>query len=322
MFKIVIDPGHGQYNNPGCCKGYYEGTQMHKLGVLFVEELNKYADVSVTFTRPSITDNPALDVRGKMALGHNLLLSLHSNAPASATNTGPNGVAVYDSFERPNVILAKQLLTVICNTMGSVSRGVQHRENTRDDRRGQDYYGVLRNAVHVSGCPSAMLIEHGFHTNPRECAWLMDTANLKRLAEAEVAVIAKHYSLSKKGDEDMIRAGEQSANVGIWQRVLLLAGFDLSPYNDDGKFGPLTQQRTRELLNEIGLPFVEPLAIGFPEFFGALEFVKAKEKAVAAETIQRQDAEIFGLSEELKGVNAKLDDIISCLAFLQSLKPD
>lgn len=319
MFRIVIDPGHGQFNNPGCCKGYYEGTQMHKLGVFFVAELNKLADVSVTFTRPSITDNPALETRGQMARGHDFLLSLHSNAPASATNTGPNGVAVYDSYERPNVILAKQLLTVICNTMGSVSRGVQRRENTRDDRRGQDYYGVLRNAIHVAGCPSAMLIEHGFHTNPRECAWLMDDANLKRLAEAEVAAIAKHYGLIQKGSEDMIVAGESSENVKLWQRGLMEAGFDLSPYNDDGKFGPLTQQRTSEFLRLVDLPIVKPIKIGFAEFLALAQYIKDQTEENIGQQIEECEARLIEVEANRNAIQANLNKVRDYVNFMNSL---
>lgn len=51
-----------------------------------------------------------------------------------------------------------------------------------------DYYGVLRAAA-ASGCHTAMLIEHGFHTNPEDAAFLTDEDCLERLANAEADVL-------------------------------------------------------------------------------------------------------------------------------------
>lgn len=58
-----------------------------------------------------------------------------------------------------------------------------------------DYYGVIRAAVGTSSVCDAFLIEHGMHTNPKDCAFLDSAANRQVLAEAEAEVIAQHYGL-------------------------------------------------------------------------------------------------------------------------------
>ena len=84
---IVLDPGHGQFGNPHTTReGYYEGTQNFILANALKAQLERRG-FEVLTTRPNIEDNPDLEARGKLA-GDNcaiLFLSLHSNAPGSAT---------------------------------------------------------------------------------------------------------------------------------------------------------------------------------------------------------------------------------------------
>ena len=84
---IVLDPGHGQFGNAHTTReGFYEGTQNFILANALKAQLEARG-FEVLTTRPAIEDNPDLEARGKMA-GENraiLFLSLHSNAPGSAT---------------------------------------------------------------------------------------------------------------------------------------------------------------------------------------------------------------------------------------------
>jgi N-acetylmuramoyl-L-alanine amidase len=206
MLKVVIDPGHGQYSNKGVL-GYYEGTWMWHLGQYLQRELEARG-WQVTNTRPVITDNPDLPERGQMAAGHDLFISVHSNAPGSSTTdySSIRGVTIYDSVADQLDYLELPLVALIAQIMGTPNRGVNHRLNTRIDRQGQDYYGVLRNATTVAGCPDAMLIEHGYHTNERDAGWLMNHDNLKRLAAAEGELIDRKWR-EKHGlwtEDDMI----------------------------------------------------------------------------------------------------------------------
>lgn len=191
---IVLDPGHGQFGNPHTTrKGYYEGTQNFILANALKAELERRG-FEVMTTRPAIEDNPSLEERGKLA-GENcaiFFLSLHSNAPGSATPpeqyAAVRGAVTYYSIAEPtrNAALATKLNDAVSACMNTTNRGIKTR--TYPDRPDLDYYGVLRNSV-LYGCTCAMLIEHGFHTNPEDSAFLQDTDCLKKLAHIEAAVI-------------------------------------------------------------------------------------------------------------------------------------
>lgn len=195
--RIVLDPGHGQYGNPGVIKPYHEGTQMYKLAYFLKSELEKYG-ANVLVTRKNLSDDLSLTARGKMAKGYDLFISLHSNAPGEAakkdgTYNSIKGTNVYDSVNRPTKSLADKLGQAIANVMGHKYRGTKYRRGNNVP----DYYTVLQSAFTV-GCKSAMLIEHGYHTNPDDCTFLLKDENLKRIAQAEAEVIAEYYKLQLK----------------------------------------------------------------------------------------------------------------------------
>lgn len=191
---IVIDPGHGKLGNPHTTKaGFYEGTQNFILAEFLRKELTARGFTVLT-TRPTVDDDPELEARGKLA-GDNgaiLFLSLHSNAPGSATPpelyAGVRGAATYYSVSdpQPNADLATRLNDAVSLCMNTPNRGIKTR--TYPDQPGVDYYSVLRNSVRY-GCRRAMLIEHGFHTNPEDSAFLQDSDCLARLAKVEADVI-------------------------------------------------------------------------------------------------------------------------------------
>lgn len=190
--KITLDPGHGRTGNPyPPQKGYYEGAQMWKLANFLKTELEKYGFDVVT-TRPRLDDDPSLTERGQTAgqNGSMLFLSLHSNAPASASDTKPTGTEIYYSMaDSDNKFLADRLGERIAVAMNHPYRG--SRTRTHPTQPGVDYYGVIRESAR-SGCKRAFLIEHGFHTNLKDSAFLIDDENLKKLAIEEAHVIA-HY---------------------------------------------------------------------------------------------------------------------------------
>ena len=191
---IVLDPGHGQFGNPHTTReGYYEGTQNFILANALKAQLERRG-FEVMTTRPAIEDNPDLEARGKLA-GDNcaiLFLSLHSNAPGSATPpeqyAGVRGAVTYYSIAEPerNADLATRLNDAVSACMNTTNRGIKTR--TYPDRPDLDYYGVLRNSVQY-GCTCAMLIEHGFHTNPEDSAFLQSSECLAKLAKAEADII-------------------------------------------------------------------------------------------------------------------------------------
>jgi N-acetylmuramoyl-L-alanine amidase len=75
--------------------------------------------------------------------------------------------------------------------MGTKNLGIHTR--AYPDKPDTDYYGVIRHSV-ASGCPRAILIEHGFHTNPEDSEFLQSTECLRRLAIAEAEVVSSLLS--------------------------------------------------------------------------------------------------------------------------------
>ncbi len=195
---IVLDPGHGQFGNPyPVLPGYYEGTQNFHLACYLKEELEK-RDFTVLMTRQSVEDDPSLAERGCMAGDNHALifLSLHSNAPGSATpperyNKCRGSVTYYSmTDEKRNARIARALNDCVVKTMDTEDRGIKTR--SYPDQPNVDYYGVIRNSAQ-SGCRQAFIIEHGFHTNPEDVAFLSNEDCLKKLAAAEADVLDKLF---------------------------------------------------------------------------------------------------------------------------------
>ena len=195
---IVLDAGHGQFGNPyPLLENTYEGTQ----NFLLAGKLKACLEAkgfTVLLTRNRIEDDPSLEERGKLA-GDNhavLFLSIHSNAPGSATSKeayhAVRGSEVYYSLadvER-NAEIARALNAAVVTTMNTTDRGIKTR--TYPDQPGINYYGVLRHSA-AYGCPTAFIIEHGFHTNPEDAAFLADDTCLQKLAEAEADVLDRLF---------------------------------------------------------------------------------------------------------------------------------
>ena len=191
---IVLDAGHGQFGNPyPVLENTYEGARNFVLACKLKTCLEAKG-FTVLLTRNCIEDDPSLEERGKLA-GDNhavLFLSLHSNAPGSATPKDVyhtiRGAQVYYSLadEARNAEIARALNDVVVETMNTNDRGIK--THTYPDQPGVNYYGVLRHSA-AYGCPTAFIIEHGFHTNPEDAAFLSNDDCLQKLAEAEAEVI-------------------------------------------------------------------------------------------------------------------------------------
>ena len=199
---IVLDPGHGKTGNPHTTReGFYEGTQNFILANFLKAELEAKGYEVIT-TRPELDDNPELEARGAMA-GENgaiLFMSIHSNAPGTpSTEEGwkrypsVRGVETYYSVTDPenNARIATLVNDAVVRTMNSPNRGIQTR--LHPEIEGADYYRVIRSSA-ASGCKCAILVEHGFHTNPEDSAFLQDSECLARLAKAEAEAIDTYFS--------------------------------------------------------------------------------------------------------------------------------
>lgn len=195
---IVLDPGHGQFGNKHTTRdGFYEGTQNYILASFLKAELEAIG-FDVRMTRERVEDDMGLVERGAMAgnLGAVMFLSIHSNAPGG--NPGEERYAKIRGAEtfysvsdcEGNAPIARDLTDAVVRTMQTENRGIKTRRYP--DNESVDYYGVLRSAA-ASGCKRAFLIEHGFHTNPEDSAFLQNSECLAKLATAEAEVIDKWF---------------------------------------------------------------------------------------------------------------------------------
>jgi len=191
--RIMLDPGHVEGYNTGINPAYKEGTKMFHFVDYLKAELTALGFAAFT-TRDKISDNPSLTTRGKLAakMDCDVFISAHTNA-AGATACG---VSVYRSVARPNsTALGNALGNCITDTINATTKVTKYRGcGIRKNSEGGDYYGVIRNAVLTSKVPYVFILEHGFHTNKKECAYLNDDANLKVLAKAEAKTLYNYFA--------------------------------------------------------------------------------------------------------------------------------
>lgn len=197
---VVLDPGHGPLSNPyPAASGFYEGTQMYKLANFLAPRLTANG-IKVIITRKTISENPTLEARGKVAGANkaDLFISLHSDAVGNGIASA-RGVSVFYSIQdtTKNKAFAAGLASTVSTLLETRNRGAQIRTLPYDTTR--DYYGVIRSSA-ASGCKNAFLIEHGFHTSTIDVKWLITDDNLKKIADAEAKYICSYFGIAYKAD--------------------------------------------------------------------------------------------------------------------------
>lgn len=196
---ITIDPGHTKKVNAGVIKGYYEGDAMYKLGKYLADALAEYQGVKIYSTRAE-NENPSLAERGKKAIDtqSKVFVSLHSNATSDA-ETASYVCGFYSVKRKASEKLCGELVKAVADVMEEKTTAWSRGALTKKNTSGSDYYGVIRNSVAGnSPVEHSFIIEHGFHTNRKECEFLMKDENLKAIAQAEAKVLAKYFNLKPK----------------------------------------------------------------------------------------------------------------------------
>ena len=246
--SVCLDPGH--YLNSSVLEGeemygYGEGLFTLRLGLELRDVLVREYGISVVMTRETddITlggytngelDNAHLSLRGEFAEGHDLFVSLHTNANLDDANGYPtcnqplainktlvfvNQVALASdvSMAQANAVgrrlselnFALGLSTSAAFTEGVPGSLIEWSDAFNDSldtpgtvcyREGdeqKDYYGVLRGAASV-GVPG-LIVEHAFHTVAavRQAAMQGDLAH--RWAEADAAGFAEGWGFQNLG---------------------------------------------------------------------------------------------------------------------------
>lgn len=213
--KICLDAGHyGKSNRSPAVPEYYESDMNWKLHLLLKAELEKYG-FEVKTTRADKDKDLYVTDRGLASKGCDMFLSLHSNAVGNGVNENVDHVALYHLTKDDNLTideksqdLALKLAPVIADVMevkngARVMTRVSPTDKNGDGVMNDNYYGVL-NGARIAGTPG-MIIEHSFHTQTRATKWLMQDANLAKLAKAEAKVIAEYFGISYPQSEPVFR---------------------------------------------------------------------------------------------------------------------
>ena len=201
-FKVCLDAGHYGNYNAGAVKVYYESVRMWNLTELLAKELTARG-IAVIKTRSNQATDLALTSRGRKAKGCDLFLSMHSNAAGAESVDYP---VAYVPLNGTGTAIGQKLADIVADVMGTVQKG---RTATRKGSGGADYYGVIRGAVAV-GVPGVIL-EHSFHTNPKAAAWLMNDANLAKLAKAEADCIAAWLEGTAKSSAQTLQVAQRKS---------------------------------------------------------------------------------------------------------------
>lgn len=195
MPKICLDAGHfAKCNwNRNVTPVYWESLMAWDLHLMLKEELEKYENMTVITTRKDEEKDLDLTARGRCAIGCDLFISLHSNACDS--ESVDRAVVIYPVSGK-EMSLASNLSKCITDVMQLKDRPqIYFRWNSRNNA---DYYGVIRGAASV-GVPG-LILEHSFHTHNKSAIWLQNKDNLRKLAIAEAAVIAKRFDCKLKNE--------------------------------------------------------------------------------------------------------------------------
>ena len=200
---VVLDAGHYGNRNQGVIKEYYESKAMWSLTNYLGAELEEYG-VKVIKTRQVQALDLDLVTRGRKAQGADLFISMHSNACSTERVDRPEVIYLVDdncgTIDEASKEIAGLLAQTVRNAMDTDEPAKIYTRTASADRDGDgkkndDYYGVLYGA-HQVGAPG-IILEHSFHTNVKACRWLLDDANLRKLAQAEAATIAAWFDVKK-----------------------------------------------------------------------------------------------------------------------------
>ncbi len=202
MAKVCLDAGHyGRYNVSPANGNYVESKRMWDLHLLQKKYLEQLG-VEVVTTRDEQEKDLALSARGKKAKGCDVIISDHTNAVGNGVNDEVDYVVAYVMCNDSQLTcdeeareLAQKLVEVTAKVMGTtqaprVTERLSENDKDHDGVKDDNYYGVLAGARTVE--VAAMILENSFHTNTRMTNWLLNDANLDKLARRQAEVIASH----------------------------------------------------------------------------------------------------------------------------------
>jgi len=191
--RIVIDPGHGGENEGTIENGFQEKTMTLKTALKIYEELSLYDGIEVYMTR---TDDRDLSLKERAEFAREVdadfLFSIHYNASVAHDLFGSEvWISVQESYQSSSLRFGMIQLEQM-QEMGLFIRGIKTRENDK----GNDYYGILREAAALD--IPAVIIEHCHVDEYRDSVFCDSEEELEAFGMADAEAIAKYFGLKSE----------------------------------------------------------------------------------------------------------------------------
>lgn len=187
---IMIDPGHGG-ENEGTKEGFILEKEMNMITAqVMKEELSNFEGIEVYMTRDGDYDLSLKD-RAKAAesVHADFLISIHYNASESHALYGSEAwISLNQEYHNQGYQLGTMFLREY-REMGLMLRGIK----TRRHSKGNDYYGVIREAVNL-GIP-AIIVEHCHVDHKNDRAFCDSKEDFEEFGRADARAVAKYFGL-------------------------------------------------------------------------------------------------------------------------------
>lgn len=211
-YTVVLDPGHGG-TDPGAVGQKPSGEQLTEAYInqtiadYCADALSAYPWITVLKTRNSLSESLHGSISEDLVWrtdfaeenGADLFFCIHVNAAGSSSATGvevyyPNANYREDLHELGQTVA--QFTQDNLTSLGMYDRGIKIRNSetgdTYPDGSLSDYLSVIRNCK-TRGIP-AVLVEHGFLSNPSDVAKFFNDTMLKKIGEADAEAIVEYFT--------------------------------------------------------------------------------------------------------------------------------
>lgn len=191
---IVLDPGHGGKNEGALWNGWVEKEITMITAEAMKEHLEKFDGVTVYLTHDNVEDNLELEERAAIAksLNADYLICLHYNMSGKHTHYGSE---LWIPRRGDNNRTGYQLGALFMDefkAIGLSDRGVK----TRKNRKGKDYYGILRFSQELD--VPCILVEHAHLDHKNDSFFTDEVSDFKRFGRIDAEAVAKYYGLKSE----------------------------------------------------------------------------------------------------------------------------
>lgn len=211
---IVIDPGHGGENLGGQYEDYTEKEMTIVVACAMKEELEKYEGITVFLTR---TGDQELSLEERCAYAESVnadfLFCLHFNLSEYHTLFGAEcWVSAFGENYSKGYGFASIEIDML-QELGLYSRGIK----TRLNKKGIDYYGIIRHATERD--IPCVLIEHCHLDQENDKPFYDHDEKLKEFGKLDATAVAKYFRLHSE-ELGVDYSDHQNVNVAVPSHVV------------------------------------------------------------------------------------------------------